>query len=144
MATEFEKIVSVSGLSGLYKVAANRHNGLIIEDLKTGERKFAPSRTYQFSLLASIGIYTDDGTEDLKIVFGKIAANPGEVPAANVPDGELRQYFKQVLPNHDEDMVRISDIRKVIKWYTILKELDALPTADDTADKAETATKEEE
>lgn len=143
MATEFEKIVSVSGLSGLYKVAANRHNGLIIEDLKTGERKFAPSRTYQFSLLASIGIYTDDGTEDLKIVFGKIAANPVEVPAANVPDGELRQYFKQVLPNHDEDMVRISDIRKVIKWYTILKELDALPTAEDTTDNAE-ASKEVE
>lgn len=127
MAVEFESIVSVSGLSGLYRVAANRHNGLIIEDLNTGQRRFAPTRNHQFSLLASIGIYTQDGTEDLKSVFARMFASELPLPDANAPEWDLRDYFKQILPEHDEDMVRIADIRKVIKWYGYLKERNLLP-----------------
>lgn len=130
MANDFDTIVAVSGLSGLYRVAANRHNGLIIEDLATGQRRFAPMRTHQFSLLASIGIYTQDGTEDLRAVFARMKDAAIDVPDAQIPDQELRQYFRQVLPEHDEEMVRISDIRKVIKWYGYLAERNLLPSAE--------------
>lgn len=130
MAIEFESIVSVSGLSGLYRVAANRHNGLIIEDLNTGQRRFAPTRNHQFSLLASIGIYTHEGTEDLKAVFNRMKTSELPLPDANAPEWDLRDYFKKILPDHDEDLVRISDIRKVIKWYGYLSERDLIPTAE--------------
>ena len=56
---KIEEFVAVSGLSGLYKMVANRNNGLIVADLDTGKRKFAPARKHQFTPLASIGIYTN-------------------------------------------------------------------------------------
>jgi len=136
MATDFDTIVAVTGMSGLYRVAANRPNGLIVEDLSTGQRKFAPARTHQFSLLASIGIYTEEGTEDLRAVFARIRKSELDKPEAAATDKELRAWFKQILPEHDEDRVRISDIRKLLKWYVFLEERDLLP-AEESAPAAE-------
>lgn len=130
MEKDFSTLVSVSGLPGLYRVVANRHNGLIIEDLTNGQKRFAPVRAHQFSLLASIGIYTDDGTEDLQNVFLAMDAHGAPAPdIAVAKDEELRLYFREILPNYDEEMVRMSDIRKVIKWFHFIKENDLMPEA---------------
>lgn len=129
MAHDFDSLVSVSGLSGLYRVVANRQNGLIIEDLHSGQRRFAPARSHQFSLLASIGIYTYEDTEDLRAVFVKMKDSGLERPSAQEGDAALREYFRQILPDHDEDRVRISDIRKIIKWYGFLEAASLLPEA---------------
>ena len=100
MEKDFSTLVSVSGLPGLYRVVANRHNGLIIEDLTNGQKRFAPVRAHQFSLLASIGIYTDDGTEDLQNVFLAMDAHGAPAPdIAVAKDEELRLYFREILPN---------------------------------------------
>ncbi len=96
---KIENLVAVSGLTGLFKVVANRSNGLIIEDLTTGKHKFAPARLHQFTPLESTGIYTNTETHD---------------------------YFEDILPNYDKDQVKTSDIRKAIKWFNILKEMDLL------------------
>lgn len=136
MATDFDTIVAVTGLSGLYRVAANRPNGLIVEDLSTGQRKFAPARTHQFSLLASIGIYTEEGTEDLRAVFTRIRKSEAAKPETAAAEKDLRAWFKQILPEHDEDRVRISDIRKLLKWYLFLEERNLLP-AEESAPAAE-------
>ena len=60
---KLDEFVAVSGLPGVFKMVANRNNGLIVENIETGKRKFAPTRRHQFTPLASIGIYTD-GPED--------------------------------------------------------------------------------
>ena len=66
----FDEIIAVSGLGGLYRMVANRSNGLIVEELASKKRRFASARKHQFTPLASIGIYTDDGdTMELKKVF---------------------------------------------------------------------------
>lgn len=121
-----EKIVSVSGPSfnGIYKVAANRKNGLIVEDLETGKRKFIASRRHQFTPLNSVGIYTDDGDAvDIDVVFKKMMEqevdNPPVAPSSK--ENDLREYFSDVLPNHDQDQVYARDIKRVIKWYNTLK-----------------------
>ena len=62
-------LIAVSGISGIFKIAGNRNNGLIIEDLDTGKRKFAPSRKHQFTPLESIAIYTEDDSTELAKVF---------------------------------------------------------------------------
>lgn len=148
MEKDFSTLVSVSGLPGLYRVVANRHNGLIVEDLTNGQKRFAPVRSHQFSLLASIGIYTEDGTEDLQNVF--LAMDAHSTPAPDVAvakDEELRQYFRQILPTYDEEMVRMGDIRKVIKWFHFIKENDIMPeatTPEAGPDTKETASTEEE
>jgi len=133
MAHDFDSLVSVSGLSGLFRVAANRHNGLIIEDLQSGQRRFAPARSHQFSLLASIGIYTYEGTEDLRSVFVKMKESGLDRPGSDATDSELREYFRQILPDHDEDRVRLSDIRKMLKWYGFLEDREMLPSPEEAA-----------
>jgi hypothetical protein len=118
-----EKLVAVSGLSGLHKVVGNRNNGLIIEDLDSGKRRFASTRQYQFTPLGSIAIYTDDGeSTELTNVFSsmqdKLDDHPPADPSAT-PD-TLFAYFSVVLPNYDKDRVHAGDVKKVIRWFNFL------------------------
>ena len=120
---DLEKYVAVSGVSGLLKLVANRNNGLIVEDLSTGKRRFVAARGHQFTPLASIGIYTNDGdSTELKNVFqsmlDKVETMPPVEPGASVE--ELHAYFVSVLPEYDRDRVSTGDIKKVIKWFGFL------------------------
>ncbi len=55
---KLDNLVAVSGLPGLFKTAANRPNGLLIENIDTGRTKFASIRKHQFTPLETVGIYT--------------------------------------------------------------------------------------
>lgn len=135
---KIEDFVAVSGLPGLYKMVANRNNGLIVEDLENGKRRFASARAHQFTPLASIGIYTDDDTTELKEVFrsmlDKINDNP--VVSHKASNNELMDYFSVILPEYDRDRVHISDIKKVIKWFTFLNDRNLLDLSDDAEDQS--------
>lgn len=129
-----EEYVAVSGLPGVYKMVANRSNGLIIADLNTGKRKFASARKHQFTPLASIGIYTDDDTEELKVVFRSMLEKYETVPpvATNAASDDLYEYFGEVLPTFDRDRVNVSDIKKVVKWFNYLHERNLLSLEEET------------
>lgn len=118
-----ENLVAVSGMPGIYRMAANRSNGLIIEDLKTGKKRFAPARKHQFTPLESISIFTDDGdSAELKRVFRGMLEQLAENPPVNTnanPE-EIHAYFAKVLPKYDRDRVFTGDIKKVIKWFNYL------------------------
>lgn len=139
----FDEIIAVSGLGGLYRMVANRSNGLIVEELSSGKRRFASSRKHQFTPLASIGIYTDDGDAmELKKVFrnmqDQFEDNPPVDPSLVAE--ELHEYFTDILPNYDTDRVKTNDIKKVLKWFAFLKENDMLSleeTDDDTNNNQE-------
>ena len=118
-----EKLIAVSGLPGLYRMAANRSNGLIVEDLETGKRRFASARKHQFTPLESIAIFTDDGESvALKKVFGNMKEQLEDNPPVDSGSSasDLYDYFADVLPNYDPDRVHPGDIKKVIKWFTSL------------------------
>lgn len=119
---KIDECVAVSGMSGLYKMVANRSNGLIIEDLDSGKRKLAPTRKHQFTPLASIGIYTDDDTEEIKVVFRSMLEqyDTNTPPPLSASQGELGEYFAKILPEYDRDRVFTSDIKKIIKWFNFL------------------------
>ncbi len=119
-----EEYVAVSGMPGVYKMVANRKNGLILADLDSGKRKFAPARKHQFTPLASIGIYTDDDTEELKVVFRAMLEKYDTIPPVptNSSGEEMHEYFGEILPNFDRDKVFASDIKKVIKWFNFLND----------------------
>jgi hypothetical protein len=119
-----EALVAVSGMQGLYKVVGNRSNGLIIEDLDTGKRKFAPARVHQFSPLESISIYTYQDATPLKDIFAKMKATRDTNPPVpfNAPNDELADYFRSIVNDYDEDKVKISDIKKVIRWFEFLND----------------------
>jgi len=138
--------VAVSGLPGIFRMAANRNNGLIVADLDTGKRRFASSRKHQFTPLESIAIFTDD---DDSVELGKVFKNMEDqaednpVPASNAKPQELREYFLDVMPNHDRDRVHISDIKKVVKWYAYLQERDLLNLPEDHEEEEKSGEEEE-
>lgn len=134
------KLVAVSGRSGIYKMAANRPNGLIIEDLDSGKKIFAPSRKHQFTPLESISIYTDneEDTVELKTVFRNMLTQVEDNPPVDTKAGasEIKAYFEQVLPEYDRDKVLVSDIKKLIKWFNYLNTRDLLSLEDDEEEVA--------
>ena len=119
-----EKLVVVAGISGVFRLVANRNNGLIIEDLDTGKRSFASSRKHQFTPLETIGIFIDNGeTEELKVIFQKIKDTKADNPPceSDASAETVRSYFGTLLPNYDKDKVLIGDMKKVVKWFNFLE-----------------------
>lgn len=140
MDNPFESLIAVSGMPSLHKLVANRPNGLILEDVATGRRAFAPARKHEFTPLASIGVYTNDGeTVELGKVFQTMEKKKGEisVPENQAGPDDLRAYFDEVLPNYDRDQVSISDMRKLVKWYRVVEDNDLIPSEDEGADEEE-------
>ncbi|MEM6963480.1 MAG: DUF5606 domain-containing protein [Bacteroidota bacterium] len=130
---KLDDLVAVSGMSGIFRLAANRSNGLIIEDLDTGKKRFASARKHQFTPLASIGVYTFEDSTELKIIFrtmmDQTEGNP--IPAVGSSSAVLHEYFRKILPDYDEDKVHTSDIKKVIKWYNFLNDRDLVDLEDE-------------
>ena len=143
-----QQLLSVSGKPGLYRMITNKKSGLIIESLVDGKREFASSRQHQFTPLESIAIFTDDGDsvpvrEVLEKMMEQIEDNP--LPDAKAESGAFREYLLDVLPNHDQERVYVSDIKKLTKWYAILDASGALTAEEPAAEDAdETAVDNEE
>jgi len=140
-----EEYVAVSGMSGLFRLVANRNNGLVVADLDTGKSKFAPARKHQFTPLASIGIYTETDTAELSVVFTtmlkQFETNPPIPPKSSAED--IIEYFDMILPEFDHDRVNVSDIRKVIKWFNFLNERDLLSLEEEKEETKKEAVEEE-
>jgi hypothetical protein len=143
---EFREVIAVTGVSGLKKLVANRNDGLILSDLNGENKKFFSNRQHMFSPLENIAIYTDEDTVPLLDVMLEMKqqkdANPPADPNAS---GEaLRTYLASILPNFDRDRVNVSDIKKLIKWFAILEETDALqPKTSEVQETKEEETKAE-
>lgn len=117
-----EKLVVVSGMPGIYKMVANRNNGLIVADLDSGKKKFTPARKHQFTPLGSVAIFTLADSADLLTIFQKMLEQLDEYPppSEKASSAELHAYFKVILPDYDRERVYDGDIKKVIKWFNFL------------------------
>lgn len=123
---KFKDIISVSGLPGLYEMMSAKPNGAVLRALQDGKTKFISNRIHTFSPLDKISMYTvDTDSEPLgKIVQAIIKfenEENGQIPLAKDKPDVLRNFMKTVLPNFDEDRVYVSDIQKLLKWYSLLK-----------------------
>lgn len=116
-------LVSVTGKPGLFKLIGQRKNGFILETLddKKVKSTFNLSTT-KMATLEDITIYGEEDEIRLIDVFEAIKENGGDTP--DPKDGQaLREFFRSVAPGHDESRVYSSDIKKIISWYNIIKEL---------------------
>ncbi len=116
-----EKILSISGKPGLYKLKTQTRSGFLAESLIDG-KKINVSGRHNVSLLSEIAIYTLTEEVPIREVFSKISEkeNGGEAISHKEPKIKLEEYFFEVLPDYDEDRVYASDIKKVIQWYNLL------------------------
>ncbi|MFM7769098.1 MAG: DUF5606 domain-containing protein [Bacteroidota bacterium] len=131
MATEFEKIISVSGKSGLFKVISAGKAAVVAESLIDGKRMPILS-TQRVSTLTDISMFTYEEDVPLTNVL-KIMSEiyPNEGPDAKLSGQALRNEFKKSLPEFDEDRVYESDIKKLFTWFNLLKKNNLLDFADE-------------
>ncbi|MBT8187290.1 MAG: DUF5606 domain-containing protein [Croceitalea sp.] len=119
-----DKILSIGGKPGLYKLLTQTRSGFVAESLLDGKR-ISVGLQSNVSVLSEIAIYTLEEEVPLHDVFQKIKDKEkgGKTSVGHKEDKiKLEEYFFEVLPNYDEDRVYASDIKKIIQWYNILLE----------------------
>lgn len=116
-------IVSVSGKPGLFKLIGQNKAGFILESLDEQKTKIVVNMTTaKMASLEDITVFGDD--EDLKLSDIFAAMKDGKnVPDTKADGKALRAFFEEVAPNHDQERVYGSDIKKIITWFNIIKEL---------------------
>jgi hypothetical protein len=117
-----EKILAIAGKPGLFELKLQTRSGFLAESLLDGKKITVGMRS-NVSLLSEISMYTYSEEKPLADIMRAIAVKENEGPAISHKEdnGKLIAYFKEILPDYDEDRVYPSDIKKVLNWYNILQ-----------------------
>lgn len=117
---EYSKLVAVTGLPGLYELVNSKTDGAIVRSLEDNSTKFASSRIHNFSHLESIEVYTVRDNVNLVEIFHAMEKAGGSLPDGK-DNGVLKKYFEKAYPDLDFERVYASDLKKMVKWFEILK-----------------------
>ena len=117
---EYNKLVAVTGMPGLYELISSRADGGILRSLDDNKTQFVSSRTHNFSHLESIEIYTTGQNVNLIEIFKTMDEQGGALPDAK-DNTAVKKYFEKTYPDMDFERVYPSDMKKIIKWYETLK-----------------------
>jgi Domain of unknown function (DUF5606) len=117
-----EKILAIAGKPGLFELKIQTRSGFLAESLLDGKKITVGLRS-NVSLLSEISMYTYSEEKPLVEILRSIAIKENEGPTiSNKEDNaKLISYFKEILPDYDEDRVYVSDIKKLLNWYNILQ-----------------------
>src|SRR6185312_7081866 len=116
-------IVAVSGKPGLWKALAQNKSGYILESLDDHKIKLVANiSTAKIAALNEITLFGMDEDIRLTDVFERMKSVEN-IPDAKADGKKLREFFREAAPDHDEEKVYASDMKKVIGWFNILKDL---------------------
>lgn len=117
-----EKILAISGKPGLYALKVQTRTGFVAESFIDGKKITVGLRS-NVSLLSEISMFTNSEEKPLADVMRAIAEKENEGMAISHKESNenLIAYFKEILPDYDQDRVYPSDIKKVLNWYNILQ-----------------------
>ena len=117
---EYSKLVAVTGLPGLFELINSKTDGAIVRSLEDKSSRFVSSRIHNFSHLESIEIYTIRDNINLVDLF-----NAMDKAGEKLPDDKdaaaVKKYFEKVYPDMDFERVYASDMKKMVKWFDVLK-----------------------
>ena len=117
---EYSKIVSVTGLPGLFELVSTKPDGAVVRSLDDKTTRFASSRVHNFSHLETIEVYTVSDNVNLAEVFQAMEKDSGSLPDTKDNDA-IKKYFEKVYGDIDFERVYNSDLKKMIKWFEVLK-----------------------
>jgi len=146
---EYSKLVSVTGLTGLFELMASKNDGAIVRSLDDKSTRFVSSRIHNFSHLESIEVYTEGDNVNLVDVFQAMQNSNEKLPGEKDANA-VKEYFEKVYPTMDFERVYASDMKKMIKWYDILTKNDVEiklseePAEEEADDAGETPVQETE
>ena len=126
-------IVAVSGKPGLWRALAQNKTGYILESLDEHRTKLVANlSTAKIAALHEITLFGDD--EDIRLldIFERMKT-AGSIPDTKADGNSLRRFFREVAPYHDEEKVYASDMKKVITWYQLLKDMPLFNEPDSAA-----------
>jgi hypothetical protein len=114
-------IIAISGKPGLFKVAAQGRNNIIVQSLESS-KKFPAFASDKISALEDISIYTYEEDVPLREVYTKLAEKLNYEKAISHKESSenLRTELESFLPDYDQDRVFDGDIKKLFQWYNIL------------------------
>src|ERR1700749_3571677 len=116
-------IVSVAGKPGLWKALAQNKTGFILESLDAQKTKLVANlSTAKIAALDEITIFGEDEDIRLTDVLERMKSVKN-VPDAKADGKQLRELFREVAPDHDEEKVYASDMKKVVSWFHIMKDM---------------------
>jgi len=118
---DLSNILSISGKNGLFKLISQGKNNFIVESLED-KKRFSAFQNEGVSTLDNIAIYTYNDTIELVKVIQTIYLKQEKqlFDYKTLKDDQLRDYFKEIIPDYDETRVFLSNIKKVYQWYNIL------------------------
>ena len=136
-------IIAISGKGGLYTIAGQSKNNVIVESVIDG-KKFPAFSSNRISALEDISIYTYEGDELLADIFKAIfdQEKGGEAPSHKDSVDDLKKYLRGIIPEYDEERVFTSDIKKLFQWYNLLHGAKKLELKETNKDKEKVEEKE--
>ena len=117
---EYSKLISVTGLNGLFELIGSKTDGAIVRSLEDNTTKFVSNRIHNFSHLESIEVYTVRDNVNLVDVFAAMGKSTVTLPS-DKDNAAVKAYFEKVYPDMDFARVYSSDMKKMIKWYAVIK-----------------------
>jgi len=117
---EYSKLVAVTGLPGLFELINSKTDGAIVRSLDDKSTRFVSSRIHNFSHLESIEVYTVRENVNLVDVLNAMDKAGGTLPDEK-DAAAVKKYFEKVYPDMDFERVYASDMKKMVKWFDILK-----------------------
>jgi hypothetical protein len=133
---DLSKILAISGKPGLYMMISETNTGLLVEAMDT-KKRFPVFAHEKISSLEEISIFTEDEDLPLKEVLKKIydSLQGKKAPDHKGDPKDLKAFFKEAVPEYDEERVYNSDIKKVIQWYNQLHEHKMLDFTEEEEEK---------
>ncbi|HEY4288916.1 MAG TPA: DUF5606 domain-containing protein [Puia sp.] len=117
---EYNKVIAVTGLPGLYELLSSKSDGAIVRALDDKTTRFVSSRIHNFSHLESIEVYTIRDNVNLVDILKAMETSTEKLPDEK-DNAALKGYFGKVFPDLDFDRVYSSDLKKMVKWFSVLK-----------------------
>ena len=120
---DYSKLVAITGFPGLFELVGKKGDGILVKNLDDNSVKFISSRSKTFTQLEGIEIFTIRENVILAEVF--LAMKASEEPLPSEKDAvELKNYFTKVYPDLDFDRVYPSDMKKMVRWFAVIKKHD--------------------
>ena len=137
-----DKILSISGKPGLFKLISHAKGHLVVESLEDG-KKFPIAGANQINTLENIAIYTYTREVPLAEVFYSVHQKyeGKETISSNEGNQNLISFMDEILPDYDKERVYVSNIKKIVLWYNLLKkaqfDFETLAPKEDTSSENE-------
>jgi hypothetical protein len=117
---DYNRLVSVTGLGGLYELMSSKADGGVVKSLEDKSTKFVSTRLHSFSHLESIEVFTATDNVNLVEVFTAMKNSTEAIPDGKADAKAIKNYFEKVYPDMDFERVYGSDMKKMVKWYALL------------------------